>query len=112
MRIGTSEEQLSAIPQLLKDAVLAQGETAAFERAHLAGLAEWSLNFETVYWIKSPDYLIFMDTQQAIFLSVVRELAARGIELAVPMRLMVPEPAPVTEAAPPPQLVRSANPVH
>jgi small-conductance mechanosensitive channel len=112
VRIGTSEEQLSAIPQLLKDAVLAQDATATFERAHLAGLAEWSLNFETVYWIKSPDYLVFMDTQQAIFLSVVRELAARGIELAVPMRLMVPEPAPATEVAPPPQLVRSANPVH
>jgi len=112
VRIGTSEEQLRVIPQILKDAVLAQEKTANFERAHLSGLAEWSFNFETVYWIKSPDYFVFMETQQAIFLSVVRELAARGIELAVPMRLMVPEPPPPNQPAPSPQLARSANPVH
>jgi small-conductance mechanosensitive channel len=102
VRHGTGEEQLRLIPQILKNAVLAQSKTANFERAHFSGMGEWSFDFETVYWIKSPDYFVFMDTQQAIFLSVVRELDAVGIELAVPMRLMVPDqlnltPSKITE---------------
>lgn len=93
VRHGTSEEQLREIPQILKDAVLTQEKTATFERSHFSGLGEWSFDFETVYWIKSPDYFVFMDTQQAIYLQVVGALAARGIELAIPMRLMMPPPA-------------------
>ena len=111
VRHGTTEEQLREIPLILKEAVLAHEDTATFERAHFSGLGEWSLDFETVYWIKSPDYFVFMDTQQAIYLRVVGALAERGIELAIPMRLMVPPPA----AEPPPKArsePRLANPVH
>lgn len=100
VRQGTSEEQLREIPQILKAAVLTQEQTASFERSHFSGLGEWSFDFETVYWIKSPDYLVFMDTQQAIYLQVVGALAVRGIELAIPMRLMMPlTPAEATAAA-------------
>jgi small-conductance mechanosensitive channel len=93
VRHGTTEEQLREIPQILKQAVLTQEETATFERSHFSGLGEWSFDFETVYWIKSPDYFVFMDTQQAIYLRVVGALAERGIELAIPMRLMMPPAA-------------------
>lgn len=110
VRHGTSEEQLREIPQVLKEAVLTQEETATFERSHFAGLGEWSFDFETVYWIKSPDYTVFMDTQQAIYLRVVGALAARGIELAVPMRLMMPPPAAEESAGGVPQ-ARLANAV-
>lgn len=111
VRHGTSEEQLREIPQILKEAVLTQEETATFERSHFSGLGEWSFDFETVYWIKSPDYFVFMDTQQAIYLRVVGALAERGIELAIPMRLMMPPSAAEAppRARPEPRL---ANPVH
>jgi small-conductance mechanosensitive channel len=110
VRHGTTEEQLREIPQILKEAVLSQAETATFERSHFAGLGEWSFDFETVYWIKSPDYLVFMDTQQAIYLQVVGTLAARGIELAVPVRLMMPPQVAETSAGVLPQ-PRLANAV-
>jgi small-conductance mechanosensitive channel len=112
VRHGTSDGLLRSIPQILKDAVLGQEETATFERAHFSGIGEWSFDFETVYWIKTPDYFVFMETQQAIYLAVVRELAARGIELAIPMRLMVPVEAAAGEVLPAPAKVRAANPVH
>lgn len=57
VRQGTTEEQLREIPQLLKEAVLSQEATASFERSHFSGLGEWSFDFETVYWIKSPRLL-------------------------------------------------------
>ncbi len=111
VRHGTTEEQLREIPQILKEAVLTQEATASFERSHFSGLGEWSFDFETVYWIKSPDYFVFMDTQQAIYLRVVGALAERGIELAIPMRLMMP---PVAAEAPPnawrePRLAKPAH---
>jgi small-conductance mechanosensitive channel len=111
VRHGTSEEQLREIPQILKEAVLTQEETATFERSHFSGLGEWSFDFETVYWIKSPDYFVFMDTQQAIYLRVVGALAARGIELAIPMRLMMPPPAAEasTGVVPKPRVANSAR---
>lgn len=111
VRQGTTEEQLREIPQLLKEAVLSQEATASFERSHFSGLGEWSFDFETVYWIKSPDYFVFMDTQQAVYLRVVGALAERGIELAIPMRLMMAPPAAEAppNSRPEPRL---ANPVH
>jgi len=111
VRHGTSEQQLREIPQILKEAVLSQEQTATFERSHFSGLGEWSFDFETVYWIKSPDYFVFMDTQQAIYLRVVGALAEHGIELAIPMRLMMAPPA--TEVRPGAGAQsRRADPVH
>jgi small-conductance mechanosensitive channel len=108
LRYGASADQLAEIPALVKEIVLAQEQTATFERAHLASLGEWSLNFDVVYWIKSPDYLVYMDTQQAIYLGLVRALAERGIEFAYPVRMIVqnaaepsdPAAAPAETAAP------------
>ncbi|KRB92382.1 hypothetical protein ASE26_05215 [Duganella sp. Root198D2] len=111
VRHGTAEQQLREIPRLLKDAVLAQEQTATFERSHFSGLGEWSFDFETVYWIKSPDYFVFMDTQQAIYLRVVGALAEHGIELAIPMRLMMAPAAAEMLPAAGPEATR-ANPVH
>lgn len=91
VRRNTSADDLRVVPQILRNAVMAQEKTANFERSHFSGLGEWSFDFETVYWIKSPDYFVFMDTQQAIFLAVVRELQSRGIELAVPTRIVLPD---------------------
>ena len=104
LRYGASADQLAAIPGLVKDIVLAQEQTATFERAHLAALGEWSLNFEVVYWIKSPDYVVYMDTQQAIYLGLVRALAERGIEFACPVRMIVHD-----TAAPPEPAARAAE---
>lgn len=118
LRYGTSAEQLAAIPGLIRELVLAQEQTASFERAHLSALGEWSLNFEVVYWIKTADYFVYMDTQQAIYLGLVRELAERGIEFACPVRMIVHEgqempmpreaPARAAETAPPYRLARHA----
>jgi small-conductance mechanosensitive channel len=92
VRYGTSAEQLAIIPQLVKDIILKQKATADFERAHLFQLGEWSLTYEVVYWIKSPDYFVFVDTQQAIFLDLVRAFDEQGIGFAVPMRMVVRDP--------------------
>ncbi|UGQ46932.1 mechanosensitive ion channel family protein [Massilia endophytica] len=92
VRYGTDPDKLAAIPDLVKEIVLANERTANFERAHLFQLGEWSLNYEVVYWIKSPDYFVFMDTQQAIYLALIRAFQERDIDFAIPMRMIVRDP--------------------
>jgi small-conductance mechanosensitive channel len=101
IRYGTPADQLAAVPEMVKEIILGQETTASFERAHLMQLGEWSLNYEVVYWIKSPDYFVFMDTQQAVLLAVVRGLAGRGIEIAYPTQIILRPPGDCNPPAPP-----------
>ena len=82
---GTPADTLAAIGGWIRDIVEAQPE-ARFDRSHFFAFADSSLNFETVYYVKKPDYAVYMDTQQAINLAIVRKFEAEGIEFAFPTR--------------------------
>jgi small-conductance mechanosensitive channel len=45
---------------------------------------DFTLLFEVVYYVTSPDYLLFMDIQHAINLDIHRRFAEDGIEFAYP----------------------------
>jgi small-conductance mechanosensitive channel len=101
VRYGTTPEQLAAIPGMVKEIVDGQEENATFERAHLRNLGQWAAEFEVVYWIKTSDYIVFMDTNQAVLLGVLRALAERGIDIAFPTQMNV-RPAEVYSGQAPP----------
>ncbi|GGE64293.1 mechanosensitive ion channel family protein [Massilia psychrophila] len=84
---ATSEEQLRAIPAMVREAVEAE-PAAMFERVHFCAYAESSLDFETVYHVNSADYLIHMETQQAIFLTLFARFTRANIEFAQPTRMV------------------------
>lgn len=84
---GSSEQQLSRVPELIREVVASQ-PTAAFERAHFFNYGEWSLNFEVVYHFQSPDYIAHMDTQQAILLEIYRRFEREGIRFAHPLSIV------------------------
>jgi small-conductance mechanosensitive channel len=79
----TGPEQLAEIPGLLRSIIEAQ-EGTRFDRAHFASYGEFSLLFEVVYYVLSPDYNRYMDVQQAINLAICRRFAAAGIQFAYP----------------------------
>lgn len=79
----TTPEQLRAIPAMLREAVEAQGQVR-LDRAHFKGFGDFSLNFELVYFVLSPDYNRYMDIQQAINLAIVDHFAAAGVGFAYP----------------------------
>jgi small-conductance mechanosensitive channel len=101
VRYGTSPDQLAAVPAMVKEIIERQEETASFERAHLRNLGQWAAEYEVVYWIKTPDYFVFMDTNQAVLLDVLRGLAERGIDIAFPTQMNV-RPAEVYSGQEPP----------
>ncbi|MGE3526922.1 MAG: mechanosensitive ion channel family protein, partial [Gemmatimonadales bacterium] len=83
----TTKEQLQAIPGIIRTAIEAQDKTR-FDRSHFQKYGDFSLDFETVYYVKSPDYNIYMDIQQAINLQIFEEFGKRGIEFAYPTQTL------------------------
>lgn len=83
----TSEAELKAIPDMIRQAIEAQ-PAARFDRAHFKGFGAFSLDFESVYYVREPDYNVYMDAQQAINLQLVRNFAAHGIGFAFPTQTL------------------------
>jgi len=89
----TPADQLEWIPGEVKRIVESQKLTR-FDRAHFQKFGDSSLDFEAVFWMKSPDYNTYMDTQQAINLALLRSFEARKIGFAYPTRSIFVE-API-----------------
>ncbi|NJN17119.1 MAG: mechanosensitive ion channel family protein [Oscillochloris sp.] len=79
----TPAARLRIIPQILRDAVEAQ-EQVRFDRAHFRTFADFSLDFEVVYYVLSSDYNLYMDIQQAINLMIFDRFEAEQIGFAYP----------------------------
>jgi small-conductance mechanosensitive channel len=101
VRYGTPPDKLAEVPGMVKKIIDGLEATASFERAHLRNLGEWAVEYEVVYWIKSADYFMFMDTNQAVLLGVLRGLADHGIDVAYPARMITRDPADCKEPAAP-----------
>ncbi len=89
----TPIEKLEKIPDMLKTAVEAAGNSR-HDRSHFARFANSWLEYETVYFVKVPDYNSYMDTQQKINLQLVREFRKSDIEFAFPTQTLWHEGLP------------------
>jgi len=81
----TSADQLEKIPPCIKQ-IIEKIEGTRFDRAHFKSFGSSSYDFEVVYYINTPDYNAFMDTQQTINLAMCRAFKEMGIEFAYPTR--------------------------
>ncbi|WP_298301848.1 mechanosensitive ion channel family protein [Hydrotalea sp.] len=69
---------------MLKEIVTESG--ARFDRAHLKSFGDFAINFEYVYYIETPDYLLYMNMVQAIHLAIFEKFEKGGIEFAYPLQ--------------------------
>lgn len=83
----TTQEQLEKIPGIIQDIIKKQ-ELARFDRSHFKGFGDFALNFETVYWVESAEYPIYMDIQQAVNLSIMAKFQEEKIEFAYPTQMV------------------------
>jgi small-conductance mechanosensitive channel len=98
----TTPEQLRQIPMIIREAVEKQEKTS-FDRSHFKAFGNYSLDFETVYFVTVPDYNTYMDVQQAINLHIFEQFAAAGVSFAYPTQVEVQR----VEKEPPPQYLAS-----
>lgn len=82
---ATPAEKLKLITEKVKTIIESQPH-ARFDRAHFKAFGAYSLDFEIVYYVLSPDYNVYMDIQQEINLQIYEELEAEDISFALPVQ--------------------------
>ncbi len=91
-RIGvvyeTSADTLEGIPGIIAEVIGSQAH-ARFDRAHFFEYGDFSLVFETVYYVSGADYVRYMDTQQAVNLGIYRRFQDAGIRFAFPTQELI-----------------------
>ena len=83
----TGMQYLQEIPEMIKLIIEAQ-EKVKFDRSHFKGYGDFSLNFETVYYVTTSDYGHYMTVQQQINFAIKEAFEQRGIEFAYPTQLL------------------------
>jgi small-conductance mechanosensitive channel len=81
----TPFETLQRIPTIIREIVEAQ-QSVRFERCHFFRYADSWLEYETIFWVLSPDYMVYADIQQSVNLEMFRQFEAEGISFAYPTR--------------------------
>ncbi len=79
----TGHAKLKRIPEIIRE-VVERREGTRFDRSHFKSFGDFSLNYETVYYLLVPDYTAYMDVQQAINLEIYQRFEEEGIEFAFP----------------------------
>lgn len=82
---STPAEKLKKIPEMVRR-IIEGVENTRFDRAHFKSFGDSSLVFEVVYYVLSPDYLVYMDIQEKINLGIFEAFETEGIEFAFPTR--------------------------
>ncbi len=94
----TAVSQMKEIPDIIKG-IIENTEGTTFERAHFASFGDFSLVIEVVYYVLSPDYNVYMDTQQKINYDIMEEFEKRGLEFAYPTQTIFLEKPNASETS-------------
>jgi small-conductance mechanosensitive channel len=93
----TPPDLITQVVEAVKEIITAQ-PLAKMDRVHFLAFGTSSLDFEAVYYVASPEYNDYMDTQQAINLAMMHRFNELGVEFAYPTQTLYVHPQPTTEA--------------
>ena len=79
----TPTTKLKKIPKMV-DKIITDLKSVDFDRCHFKEFADSSLNFEIVYYVKSKEYLDYMNAQQDINFKIKEAFDKEKIEFAFP----------------------------
>ncbi|MFH1789473.1 MAG: mechanosensitive ion channel family protein [bacterium] len=85
---GTPIEKLKSIPTIIKQ-IIDSMEDIDFIRCHFVKLADFSLNFNVVFFVKSADYDAFLDFKEQILLEIYSKFGEKGIKFAFPTQEII-----------------------
>lgn len=84
---GTPAEKLETLPTQIREILNQAGkEKVAVGRVHLKGLEPAGIQFEAVYQVLSPDFLLHCDIRQKANLALLAHLSREGIRLPIARR--------------------------
>jgi small-conductance mechanosensitive channel len=77
----TPPEKLRAIGPAVREVVESQPQTR-FDRCNFLSFGDWSLQFETVYYVTVSDYKTYAQLQQSINIAILERFDALGVDIA------------------------------
>jgi small-conductance mechanosensitive channel len=77
----TPAEALQQVPALVRS-LITESTQLRCDRVHFKRIGDGSLDFEVVYTVLTPDYILYMNEQERINLALMRGLASKNIEFA------------------------------
>ncbi len=80
---STPASRLRIIPKLVKQIIESIDKTR-FDRAHFLSFGDFSLNFEVVYYVLTPDYTDYVNKQEIINLNMYEIFEKENIQFAFP----------------------------
>jgi small-conductance mechanosensitive channel len=83
----TSPSKLREIPSIVKVIIESQPQVR-FGRAHFKEFGASALTFEVIYYVTTPDYNVYMDTQQNINFAVNERFTKEKISMAYPTQTL------------------------
>ncbi len=83
----TTIEKLKEINRILEEAVKKQ-KYVRFERANFVKFSDYSLDFELVYYVLSPDYLQYININEMILIDIAENFKKHSIEFAYPSQII------------------------
>jgi small-conductance mechanosensitive channel len=98
----TSVAALATVPGTIRE-IIESTPSTRFDRCHLLRCTDKSLQFETVYFVTTPDYLTYANAQQSINLRILERFRVLEVKfLAVhptPLAIYPAPAAPVTDGS-------------
>jgi small-conductance mechanosensitive channel len=80
---NTSAEKLLKATEIIKS-IIEEKENVRFDRSNFSAFGNFSLNIETVYYLKSSDYNTYTDIQQDVLLEIKRQFTKEKLDFAFP----------------------------
>lgn len=80
---STPSETLRGLPELLRETVLSVPLTE-FEAAFMKAMGPYSLQFEVIYYVTNPDFLVYQSTHHELMVRTLEVLKVQGVEIPFP----------------------------
>jgi len=99
-RVGyeTPRAVIDRVPQVLRE-IVEQQQPVRFVRSHIRALTDAAVEVETLYFVQSADYGVYMDVQQAIAIATLERFGTLGVVIATPLHTIVMRADPNWNAA-------------
>ncbi|MFM1793735.1 MAG: hypothetical protein RL642_120, partial [Bacteroidota bacterium] len=85
---GLPIEKLKMIPSIIKQ-IVSKSELVRFDRVHFNRYGDFSLDYEVVFFVDTPDYNVYMDILQQINFDIYEQFAAEKIDFAFPTQTLI-----------------------
>ena len=85
---GLPLEKLKLIPGIIKQ-IVEKSELVRFDRVHFNRYGDFSLDYEVVFFVDTPDYNTYMDILQQINFGIYEKFESEKIDFAFPTQTLI-----------------------